>query len=103
MGKVEFEDYTGLFRGRLILPLHYSCHYSLDQHGISSQNFYFFDSAIGRDQQFNAGASDDVVSFGQLGINRIHPVLDFARVACAQEELPGTQKNKASRPTKRWS
>ena len=86
MSKVEFDDHTGFFRSGLILPLHHSGHYSLDQHGISSQNFYFFDSAIGRNQQFNAGASNDVVSFGQLGINRVNPVFDFARPWLAQRK-----------------
>ena len=76
--KIKFDDYAGFFRRRLILPLNHGGHYSLDQHRISAQDFYIFDSAIGCDQQLNAGASADVVSFGQLGINRVHPVLDLA-------------------------
>ncbi len=90
--KIELDDHAGFFRGGLILPLHHGSHYSLDQHRISAQDFYVFHSAIGRDQQFNAGASADVVSFGQLGINRLHPVFDFAGRGLRKGRIVRNQK-----------
>jgi len=77
--KVELNDHAGFFSRRLILPLNHGGHYGLDQHRISAQDFYVLHSAIGRDQQLNAGASYDVVSFGQFRINGLHAVFDFAR------------------------
>src|SRR5579864_6107278 len=76
--EVELNDHAGFFRGGLVFPLHHGGHYCLNQHRISAQDFYVLYSAVSSHQQLNAGASNNVVSFGQLGINRVNPVFDLA-------------------------
>src|SRR6185312_12585162 len=77
--EVELNNYAGFFRGGFVFPLNHSSHHSLYQHRVSTQDFHVFYSAIGRDQQFHTGASADIVPSGQIRIDRLYAIFNFAR------------------------
>jgi hypothetical protein len=88
-GKIKLYDYGRLLRGRLILPLLDSWNYSLNQYRIAAQNFYIFDSSVGRHQQFNPRGSADVVLSGQLGVDRLNARFELALGGLGASRITG--------------
>jgi hypothetical protein len=85
--EIELNYHGGFFRSGFISPFHHGSGHSLYQHGVSTQDFYVLHSAIGRYQQFNACAPGDVVSFGQLRVDRLYTGLQLARAGLRQGRM----------------